>query len=108
VLAEDLVFSGMGYELLLAAACGEGISVGEMSVSCASAAFDLAHMRLVMEKGGRLVTTARGELVSLAETETVLGTGDIRVRAGSLWAKELAGQWAALELSHGSSRFDLK
>lgn len=101
MLAEDLVFSDMSYELLLAAACGEGVGMGEMSQSAASAACGLALMHLVIEKEGRLVATARGELVCLAETESVAGTRDVLVRAGSLWAKELAERWAALQAASG-------
>jgi len=60
-------------------------------------------MGLVVQKSGRLMTTARGDVVCLAETEKAMNGVDVRVRAGSLWASELSEQWAALDLSRRRS-----
>lgn len=98
MLAEDLLFSDMSYELLQASAIGNGIPMDEMSLPAATAACRLAQLRLVTRKDGRLVATARGELVCLAETEKSIDGVDVRVRAGALWTAELSRQWAALDL----------
>jgi hypothetical protein len=71
----------------------------EMSLSATTAACRLAQLRLVTRKDGRLMATARGELVCRAETEKSIDGIDVRVRAGALWTAELSKQWAALDVT---------
>lgn len=103
MLAEDLLFSDMSYELLRASALGDGVPMDDMSLSAATDACRLAQLRLVTRRSGRLVATSRGELVCLAETEKSVGGVDVRVRAGALWTAELSKQWAALDIPRRSS-----
>lgn len=97
MIAEDLVFSDISYELLQGAASGEGVPVQRLTVTDAAAAWWLAHLCLVVLENGRVVATTRAHVVSLAETEKAPGDSHVRVRAGSLWSTGLSHRWAALD-----------
>lgn len=96
MVAEDLLFSNMSYELLQASATGDGLPLRQLSLSAASIACRLAQLQLVTQEDGHLVATTRGRVVCLAETEQSAGGAGVRVRAGALWTTELSKRWAAL------------
>ncbi|AMV19623.1 hypothetical protein VT03_17135 [Planctomyces sp. SH-PL14] len=97
MVAEDLMFSDMSYELLQSTAARDGVALERLTMSTTAAACRLAQLRLVTQEGGRLMATPRGHMVCRAEAETSAAWVGIRVRAGALWATELAEEWAALD-----------
>jgi hypothetical protein len=96
VVAEDLMFSDMSYELLQSTAARDGVALERLTMSTTAAACRLAQLGLVTQEGGRLMATPRGHMVCRAEAETSAAWVGIRIRAGALWATEQSEKWAAL------------